>query len=63
MSWSDVGFGLAAVVAVAAGIGVFVVDSMARATWLLLRFDDSHEGLPRWWKRATGVQGGRVLSL
>lgn len=36
MSWSDVAFVAAAVVAVAAGIGVFVVDSMARATWLLL---------------------------
>lgn len=36
MGWSDVGFAVAAVIAVAAGVGVFVVDSMARATWLLL---------------------------
>lgn len=36
MSWSDLGFVVAAVVAVCSGVGVFVVNSMARATWLLL---------------------------
>lgn len=34
--WSQAGFVVAAVVAVATGVGVFVVNSMARATWLLL---------------------------
>ena len=34
--WTDVAFWVFAVLAVPAGIGVFVVNSMARATWLLL---------------------------
>jgi NADH-quinone oxidoreductase subunit J len=36
MPWQSICFIFVAVVAVAAGVGVFRVDSMARATWLLL---------------------------
>lgn len=36
MFWHSAVFVVAAVVAVATGVGVFRVDSMARATWLLL---------------------------
>ena len=36
MLWHTIVFAVVAVVAVLAGIGVFTVDSMARATWLLL---------------------------
>lgn len=36
MSWFDVAFVSAAAVAVAAGVAVFKVNSMARATWSLL---------------------------
>jgi NADH-quinone oxidoreductase subunit J len=36
MTWTDVAFVVFAVGSVPAGIGVFLVNSMARATWLLL---------------------------